>query len=131
MPDVTHVSGDDGDCIWLTTDPDVASARESGRTLARALGFSVPDQISIESAIAELAVNMLTYARSGEIRLDVVTGNGSLGLRVVARAWGPANGRLELSHVQRLGDDFAIQCRSGRGTVVTVTKWRRSRSDAA
>lgn len=74
---------------------------------------------------------MLTYARSGEIRLEVVTENGTIGLRVVARDWGSTHDRLELSNVQRLADDFVIQRRSGRGTVVTLTKWRRSKSDAA
>jgi anti-sigma regulatory factor (Ser/Thr protein kinase) len=36
-----------------------------------------------------------------------------------------------LSNVQYLADDFDVQRRAGRGTVVTVTKWLRSTSAAA
>jgi serine/threonine-protein kinase RsbT len=115
----------------LTSDPDVVSAREHGRVLATTLGFSAADQASVEATIAELAINMLTYARSGEIRLDVVVDGDTTGIRVVARDWGFAGESLELSHVQRLADDFEIRRRAGRGTVVTLTKWLRSTSAAA
>jgi anti-sigma regulatory factor (Ser/Thr protein kinase) len=99
--------------------------------LATTLGFSAAEQASVETTIAELALTMLTYARSGEIRLDVVTEGDATGLRVVARDWSLAGESFELSNVQHLADDFDVQRRAGRGTVVTVTKWLRSTFAAA
>jgi serine/threonine-protein kinase RsbT len=131
MPDVLPLPGEDGDCVWLTSNPDVATARERGRTLARALGFSVQDQVSVGTTISELAANMLTYARSGEIRLEVVTDGHLTGVRVVARDWGPAHDGLGVAAIRPPADHFEILRRAGRGTVVTVTKWRRSKPDAA
>jgi serine/threonine-protein kinase RsbT len=115
----------------LTSDPDVIRARERIRTLATTIGFSTADQALVETTIAELAISMLTYARSGEIRLEVVTEGDLTGLRVVARDWGLAEERFELSNVQHLVDDVDVQRRTGRGTVVTITKWLRSTSAAA
>ena len=88
MSNVGVGTRDCGDCVWLTSDPDVVTARERGRALAETLGFSAVDQASVETTISELAINMLTYARSGEIRLEVVSDAGSTGLRIVARDWG-------------------------------------------
>jgi serine/threonine-protein kinase RsbT len=122
---------DCGDCVWLTSDPDVVTARDRGRALAESLGFSAVDQASVETTISELAINMLTYARSGEIRLEVVSDAGSTGLRIVARDWGSKVDSLGFSDVQRLTDDFQIHTRTGRGTVVTVTKWLHSAKPSA
>jgi serine/threonine-protein kinase RsbT len=121
---------DCGECVWLTSDPDVVTARERGRALAESLGFSGVDRASVETTVSELAINMLTYARSGEIRLEIVGDAASTGLRVVARDWGRGADNLGLSAVQQLSDDFEIQT-TARGTVVTVTKWLHSAKPSA
>jgi len=131
MIDVSAVSIERGDCVWLTTDPNLVRARERGRALAETLGFSSIDQASVETTIAELAMNMLTYARSGEIRIEALTEDGSTGLRIVARDWGSAKAGLPLPDVQRLADDFDVQRREGRGIVITLTKWLRSAKTSA
>ena len=130
MSNVEPGTTDCGDCVWLTSDPDIVTARERGRTLAETLGFSAVDQASVETTISELAINMLTYARSGEIRLEVVSDAGSTGLRVVACDWGSGDS-LGFSEVQRLTDNVEIHSRSGRGTVVSVTKWLHSAKPSA
>ena len=122
---------DCGDCVWLTSDPDVVTARERGRALAETLGFSAVDQASVETTISELAINMLTYARSGEILLEVVSDAGSTGLRIVACDWGSGMGNVGFADVQRLTDNVEIHSRTGRGTVVTVTKWLHSAKPSA
>jgi serine/threonine-protein kinase RsbT len=131
MIDASGVSMERGDCVWLTTDPNLVRARERGRALAETLGFSSIDQASVETTIAELAINMLTYARSGEIRIEALAENGSTGLRIVARDWGSAKAGLPLPDVQRLADDFDVQRREGRGIVITLTKWLRSAKTSA
>jgi serine/threonine-protein kinase RsbT len=122
---------DSGECVWLTSDPDIVTARERGRALAETLGFSAADQASVETTISDLAINMLTYARSGEIRLEIVSDARPTGLRIVARDWGSGANNPGLSEVQRLTDDVEIDSRAGRGTVVTVTKWLSSAKDSA
>ena len=122
---------DCGDCVWLTSDPDVVTARERGRALAESLGFCAIDQDAVETTISELAINMLTYARSGEIRLEVVGHAGLTGMRIVARDCGSAVETLGFTGVQRLTDEFEIHTRNGRGTVVTVTKWLHSAKPSA
>jgi anti-sigma regulatory factor (Ser/Thr protein kinase) len=116
---------DAGDCVWLTSDPDVVTARERGRALAATLGFSPLDQARIEATISEPAISMLTYARSGEIRIAVVTQGGETGLRIVARDWGTASNPLALSNVRasattsrfRAGPDEALSSPSRNGSI--------------
>jgi serine/threonine-protein kinase RsbT len=120
-----------GECVWLTSDPDVATARERARALAHDLGFPVADQDAVELTISELATNLLTYARAGELRLEVVNGADSIGLRVIARDWGSGVQNLGLSDVQPRTGEFEIRNRAGRGTVVTVTKWLTSAKSSA
>ena len=124
MVDIAAGSMDSGDCVWLTTDPDVVTARERGRALAKTLGFSATDQASVETTISELAINMLTYARSGEIRIEVVTEGASTGLRVIARDWGSARKasifrRPAPRRRNQLADSVGAPV---AGTIVTVTK---------
>ena len=120
-----------GDCVWLTSDPDVITARERGRAVASILGFSNADQASVENTIAELAINMLTYSRTGEIRLETVHDAGATGLRIVAHDWGTGLEPRDFPATDRLSDQFEVQSRAGRGTVVTVTKWLGPRSSNA
>jgi len=125
--------------VPITRDVDVVTARQEGRRLASALGFSVTDLTLIATAISELARNILEYAQRGEIVLRVVDGSRSRGFEVVARDEGPGIadvGRaledgyssrgslgLGLPGTRRLMDDFAIESASGAGVTVTVRKW--------
>jgi serine/threonine-protein kinase RsbT len=126
--------------IPIHSDQDIVSARQKGRSLAAALAFSPVDATLIATAISELARNIVTYARSGEIRLRAVRGSAGQGVEVVAHDDGPGiadvkqalrdgfstSGSLGLGlpGVMRLMDDFHIESAERRGTTVTVTKWR-------
>ena len=122
-------SADWGECVWSTSNPDIVTARERGLAFAETLGFSATDQTTIEETITELANSLLTYSRSGEIRLEVVRSAAGTGLCVVARDWG--SGVLGFSDIQRLTEDVEIHSRAGRGTIVTVTKWLHSAKSSA
>ena len=126
--------------VPIRSDHDVVAARQQGRTLAVTLQFSSLDATLIATAISELARNIVTYARQGEIRLRAVNGSSRQGLEVVASDEGPGiadvpqalrdgystSGSLGLGlpGVMRLMDDFRIESGEGRGTTVTVRKWR-------
>jgi len=115
-------------------------ARQKGRSLAAALGFSSGDATLIATAISELARNIVTYAKSGEIQLTVLNGSARQGIQLVAHDEGPGisdipqalrdgfstSGSLGLGlpGVKRLMDEFEIVSSETSGTTVTAKKWR-------
>lgn len=127
--------------VPINSDQDIVAARQKGRSLAAALGFSSGDATLIATAISELARNIITYAKSGEIRLTVINGSARQGIQLVARDQGPGirdvqqalrdgfstSGSLGLGlpGVKRLVDEFEIVSEENRGTTVTAKKWKR------
>jgi serine/threonine-protein kinase RsbT len=127
--------------IPVTADVDVVNARQKGRELAAQAGFSSGDQTVIAAAISEIARNILNYAKRGEVLLSVVTNGDRQGVIVVARDQGPGipdvqraledgystSGGLGLGlpGARRLMDDFDVTSSMGKGTTVTMKKWRR------
>ena len=115
------------------------TARQRGRALAAALGFSGSDLTVIATAISELARNIIEYATTGEIVLSQEDSDGRPGIVIVARDEGPGIPDLSralsagystgpglglgLPGVRRLMDDFVITSDAGRGTTVSVRKW--------
>ena len=126
--------------VPINSDQDIVAARQKGRLLAVALGFSSGDATLIATAISELARNIITYAKSGEIRLTVMNGSARQGIRLVAHDQGPGipdvqqalrdgfstSGSLGLGlpGVMRLVDEFEIVSEENRGTTVTAKKWK-------
>ena len=127
--------------IPVTADVDVVTARQRGRELAAQAGFSSGDQTVIAAAISEIARNILNYAKRGEVVLSVVTNGDRQGVIIVARDQGPGipdvqraledgystSGGLGLGlpGARRLMDDFDVTSSVGKGTTVTMKKWRR------
>jgi serine/threonine-protein kinase RsbT len=117
------------------------TARQKGRALATRLGFSSGDATIVATAISELARNIVLYADHGEIVLKPVDRGTHVGLIITARDEGEGipdirqamqdgystSGRLGvgLPGVKRLMDEFEIASEVGKGTVVTVKKWKR------
>lgn len=58
--------------VAISSDQDIVLARQKGRVMAIELGFSSGDATLIATAISELARNILSYARRGEITLKIV-----------------------------------------------------------
>ncbi|HKW62350.1 MAG TPA: anti-sigma regulatory factor [Candidatus Acidoferrum sp.] len=117
------------------------TARQKGRTLASELGFSTGDATLIATSISELARNIVSYARRGEITLKLVSASSRQGITIIASDRGPGirdvrqamrdgfstSGSLGLGlpGVRRLMDEFEILSEPGQGTVVTVKKWKQ------
>jgi serine/threonine-protein kinase RsbT len=131
--------------IAIESDADVVTARQRARELAADLDLSSTDQTLLATAISEVARNITTYAKRGEVHVSIVDeGDGRRGIRVVARDEGPGIADLEralqdgyttggglglgLPGARRLVDDFHIESTPGRGTTVTLVKWSRSSS---
>ncbi len=73
----------------ITSDQDIVAARQSGRALAAELGFSATDSTLIATAISELARNIVSYARKGEITVKTIHGPSRQGILVIASDDGP------------------------------------------
>ena len=125
----------------INSDQDIVAARQKGRALAIELGFSTGDATLIATSISELARNIVSYARRGEITLKIVHASIRQGISIIASDSGPGirdirqamrdgfstSGSLGLGlpGVRRLMDEFEIVSEPERGTVVTVKKWKQ------
>jgi serine/threonine-protein kinase RsbT len=126
--------------VAIISERDIVVARQKGRAMAASLGFSLGDSTLIATAISELARNIITYAGEGTIAMNVIYDSRREGLLIVASDEGPGisdipralrdgfstSGSLGigLPGVRRLMDNFDIASEPGRGTIVTVTKWK-------
>jgi serine/threonine-protein kinase RsbT len=127
--------------VSINSDQDIVLARQKGRALATELGFASGDATLIATAISELARNIVSYARNGQITLRMVNGVNRQGLSIIASDNGPGipdirqalrdgfstSGSLGmgLPGVRRLMDEFEITSQPGRGTIVAVKKWKQ------
>jgi serine/threonine-protein kinase RsbT len=132
-PDELHVA--------IEHEADIVTARQRGRQLAAARGFSSTEQTLIATAISELARNIVEYAERGEIILSPIQRNGRVGIVVVACDEGPGIPNIELAMrdgystakslgmglpgARRLMDEFHLQSAPGIGTKITMKKWVR------
>jgi serine/threonine-protein kinase RsbT len=127
--------------VQIEREADIVLARQAGRQLAAQIGFTTTDQTLIATAISEVARNIVVYAQHGEIVLTRADEAGRVGIQVVAVDSGPGIDNKEMAMrdgystknslglglpgARRLMDDFALDSEVGRGTTVTMKKWKR------
>src|ERR1700730_2285840 len=127
--------------VPVGSDADVMLARQKARGLAKPLRFSSSELTVIATAISEIARNIVSYAGSGTIALQLVERGKTRGLTVVARDQGPGiadlvrvmedgystSGGLGLGlpGSKRLMDEFDIVSTPGKGTTIVMTKGER------
>jgi serine/threonine-protein kinase RsbT len=125
--------------VSIGHDSDIVTARHRGREIAVEAGFKGTDLTLIATAISEVARNILTYAKTGEIVLSMAGGGARKGIVVVAVDQGPGIPNIEeamrdgfstgnslglgLPGAKRLMDEFSIESQVGQGTTVTMKKW--------
>ena len=125
--------------IKIKSDADIVTARKGARELAARLEFSATEMTVIATAVSEISRNIVRFAGRGEIYLELLD-EPRPGLRVVARDAGPGIADLNqamtvgystysglglgLPGARRLMDEFEVISEQGRGTTVTMTKWR-------
>lgn len=129
--------------VPIKSDQDIILARQRGRSVATEAGFSAVDATLIATAISELARNIVSYARSGELSVHIIQEVGRRGICITAMDSGPGiadvqqalrdgfstSGSLGLGlpGVRRLMDEFLISSAPGQGTVVIAKKWKQDR----
>ena len=131
---------DDEARVRVTVDADVVTARQKGREIAARAGFTATELTVIATAISEIARNIVKFAQRGEIVIRMIDEPGRCGVTVVARDVGPGivnvsdamqDGYstyrglgLGLPGARRLMDEFDVASEVGKGTTVTMAKWR-------
>ena len=134
------LQNDDEARVMVTLDADVVTARQQGRGIAARAGFTSTDLTLIATAISEIARNIVKFARRGEIVIRLVDEPGRHGVTVVARDAGPGIADVQaalrdgvstyrglglgLPGARRLMDEFDVVSEVGKGTTVTMAKWR-------
>src|SRR5438876_9150269 len=97
--------------LQINSEHDILTARQRGRELAAAVGFSGSDLTIVATAISEIARNILEYAREGEIVFTLVRNGPSQGIVVVARDEGPGIPDVALA----MQDGYSTRRRRGLG----------------
>jgi serine/threonine-protein kinase RsbT len=122
----------------------IVAARQQAREAAKGLGFGPVDQSRIATAVSELARNVVRYAAGcrGDVQIaELASPENGIGLEIVVRDEGPGIANVEqalrdgftsgqglgmgLPGAKRLMDEMTIDSVPGRGTTVTIRKWRR------
>jgi len=128
------------DSLELRREQDVVLARQAVRKLTQELAFGIVDQTKMVTATSELARNTLIYGLGGVMRWEVLQDGPRRGLRLhfvdegpgipdleqaLTDGWTSGSGMgLGLSGARRLVNDFAIESAPGKGTRVTITRWK-------
>lgn len=124
----------------LRNEADIVASRQLVRKLTQRLKFSLVDQTKMITAASELSRNTVVYGGGGEMSWEIVDSGAKMGLRLQFRDQGPGipdlalalkdgwtSGKgmgLGLSGSKRLVHEFGIESEVGRGTCVSVTRWR-------
>lgn len=125
----------------LRSDEDVVHLRKLVRELAVDSGLGLVDQTKMITASSELARNTLKYGQGGQALISIVSNGGQQGIRVEFVDQGPGIPDLQLAlsdgyttggglglglgGAKRLVDEFKISSEVGKGTTVTIVKWKR------
>ena len=124
----------------VRSDEDVMRVRQVTRQWAIDLGFSLIDQTKIVTAASELGRNTIQYGGGGKATIATVADGGKRGLRLEFIDQGPGIADiaqaltdgyttggglgLGLSGAKRLSDEFDIESGPGKGTRVTIVRWK-------
>src|SRR5919199_985337 len=124
----------------IQSSADVVLVRQAVRQLAVELRFSLVDQTKIVTAASELARNTLDYGGGGIGKTEALQEGIPRVLRLTFEDKGPGIPDIELalkdgfttggglgmglSGTKRLVNEFNIVSEVGKGTCVTITKWK-------
>ena len=126
--------------ISVTEERHIVSVRQEVRKLAVQIKLSLVDQTKIITAASELARNLLVYGGGGEVTLEVLQEGMRQGLRAHFIDEGPGMEDIELAlrdghttgggmglglgGAKRLVNEFELASAPGKGTHVTITRWK-------
>jgi serine/threonine-protein kinase RsbT len=129
----------ESESLTIHEEPDIVQARQTVRSLAKKLGFSLVDQTKLVTAASELARNVVVHGGGGTCRIEVLREAQRIGLQLTFEDQGPGirdiSRALEdgfstggglglgLGGTRRLVNQFSIESQPGKGTCVTIARW--------
>jgi serine/threonine-protein kinase RsbT len=124
----------------LKSSTDIVLARQRVRHWAIDLRFSLVDQTKLVTAASELARNALDHGKGGEMTIEILNSGARSGLRLTFEDHGPGIPDIEkalsdgyttgsgmglgLGGSKRLVNEFKIESEVGKGTRITVARWK-------
>jgi serine/threonine-protein kinase RsbT len=124
----------------IVVSADVVKIRQLVRQWAAELKFSLVDQTKLVTATSELARNTLDHGGGGVVLAEILEEGTRKGIKLIFDDKGPGIVDLELalrdgystgggmglglSGSKRLVNDFKINSEPGRGTTVTIVRWK-------
>jgi serine/threonine-protein kinase RsbT len=128
------------DVMPVIKEQDVVPFRNRVKEHAVKIGMGVVNQTKLITAASELVRNMLKYGGGGKVAIEVISQGRENGIRLVFADKGPGiknindamkdgftTGKslgLGLPGTKRLVSEFDIKSELGKGTTVTVVKWK-------
>jgi serine/threonine-protein kinase RsbT len=119
---------------------DIVRMRQAVRERAVGLGFGLVDQTKLVTAASELARNTLIHGGGGHAEITELQYGGRRGLQLDFVDEGPGIANVQqamqdgfttgsglglgLGGARRLASEFTIESAPGRGTHVTIVRWR-------
>jgi serine/threonine-protein kinase RsbT len=126
--------------LELRSDEDIVKVRHAARRLAAEAGFSLVDQTKLVTAASELARNTVIYGRGGVVEFETMQDSIRHGIRITFIDEGPGIADIDLAlrdgytsrgglglglgGARRLVNEFDIQSQPGKGTRVTIARWK-------
>lgn len=128
------------DRMVIEKEQDVVPYRNRVKEFAVKIGMSLVNQTKLITAASELVRNMLKYADGGTTTIEVISKGRENGIRLTFEDKGPgiaditkamtdgfSTGKslgLGLPGAKRLSSEFDIKSTEGKGTTVTLIKWK-------
>ena len=126
--------------LSVTANDAVVLVRQAVREFALEARLSLVDQTKLVTAASELARNMVVYGGGGTVLIELLEVDGRAGVRVTFEDHGPGIADIDqamrdgftsggglglgLGGSKRLVHEFALQSAVGKGTTVTITRWK-------
>jgi serine/threonine-protein kinase RsbT len=128
------------DSMTIVKEQDVVPFRNRVKEYAVKMGMSLVNQTKLITAASELVRNLLKYGKGGNVKIEVINQGRDNGIRLTFVDQGPGIENIELAMkdgystgksmglglpgTKRLVSEFNIQSSVGKGTTVTIIKWK-------
>jgi serine/threonine-protein kinase RsbT len=124
----------------IVKEQDVVPLRNRVKEYGVKIGMSILNQTKLITATSELVRNLLKYGGGGKVIIESVSNGRDNGVRVTFIDNGPGIADVDLAMkdgystgkslglglpgTKRLVNEFDIKTELGKGTTVTITKWK-------
>ena len=136
----SHMTSTKSKTLPLHSCEDIVQVRQTTRSWMVDRRFALVEQTKMMTATSELARNAVVYGGGGDALLELLEESGRVGIRVLIEDHGPGiadirqamtdgftSGQgmgLGLGGAKRLVDEFELWSEPGKGTRVSITRWK-------